>query len=99
LPSLVSLQGASIVSWVGIDEEGNTIELKAPAPSSPSSDPVPDTATASAAPVGGALDAHPRCFRVEGKHKGWAFKFRVQPVRSDGDEGHMESSRPTKDVE
>ncbi len=90
-------QGASNVSWVAIDDDGNLIEVKPPTPSPPASSvaPLPDLTTAS---TGSDVYAHPRVLRVTEAHRGCSFKFRVQPVRSDGNEGHMESSRPTGDV-
>ena len=48
---------------------------------------------------GGGLDgAHPAVLRLTGGHLGSLVKFKVRPVRIDGDEGHAESSRPTGEV-
>ncbi len=92
-----SSQGPSIVSWAAINEHGETVEVKPPTPSPPS-DPLPNNpektmAAAGGSAGGGEPDSHPRVLRLSAAHKGMDFKFRVLPVRSDGNQGHVESSR------
>lgn len=84
----------SIVSWVAINDDGETSVVKPPT-ASPASLPPPDPA----APAGSAADDHPRALRLNEALRKSAIKMKVQPVRSDGNEGHTESSRPTPDVE
>jgi hypothetical protein len=87
-------EGWSEVSWVAINEEGDTVEVKAPTPCDPDA-PLPDLD----APAGAAgADDHPRALRLTEALRGCMLKFKVKPVRSDGDEGHTESSRPTPEV-
>ena len=86
-------EGRSSVSWVAIGSDGETREVKACAPS-----PSPDVAPLPGAGSGSAGDAHPRALRVTEDLLGCILKFKVQPVRWDGDEGHQESSRPTAEV-
>ena len=61
----------------------------------PSEAPLPSGAE----PAGGAADAHPRALRLTPQLRGCLIKFRLRPVRSDGNEGHVESSRPTQEVQ
>ncbi len=44
------------------------------------------------------MDDHPRALRLTAAQAGCIIKFRIKPVRSDGDEGHTEGSRPTGEV-
>ena len=84
-----------VCSWVCIGDDGDIREVKAPVESPPvSTAPLP----ALNSPIGGIGDSHPRALRVSKELLGCLIKFRVQPVRADGDEGHLESSRPTKEV-
>jgi hypothetical protein len=90
---------------VAIDPEGQTVVLKEPAPAPP---PHQQVAAAVAGGDGGgggggggcALlpDAHPRALRLTRAHEGCLIKFKLCPVRADGDAGHAESSRPTPEV-
>lgn len=101
-------EGASLVSWVAIDHEGETVVLKPPTPSTPppgqeaqygraaataAAESDDDAAGAAALP-----DDHPRALRLTPAHAGCLIKFKVTPVRSDGEVGHTESSRPTPEV-
>jgi len=89
------IEGESLVSWVAIGEDGEATEVKpAQACPPPSRKPLPSPTD----PVGGSGDSHPRALRLTPALKGCLIKFRVQPVRNDGDQGHLESSRPTKEV-
>lgn len=88
-------EGASIVSWTIINDDGTLSEAKSPAPSLLSDQPLPEIQNTLS---NTQVDQHPRVLRVTKEHKGCAFKFRVQPIRTDGNEGHLESSRPTKEV-
>ena len=84
-----------ICSWVSIGDNGESREIKMPTVSRPVSlSPLP----AQNSPAGGPGDAHPRALRISPDLMGCLIKFRVQPVRADSDEGHLESSRPTKEV-
>jgi hypothetical protein len=86
-------EGTSEVSWIAINDAGDTIDLKPAAPSDPRA-PTPDAN----APAGSEADSHPRALRLLPEHAGYLIKYKVKPVRSDGDEGHTESSRPTAEV-
>ncbi len=89
-------EGRSRVSWVAINSEGETRELKGWQPSaSPDVQALPEAGNRSSSSSG---DAHPRALRVTEDLLGCIIKFKVQPVRWDGDEGHQESSRPTPEV-
>ena len=48
--------------------------------------------------TGSAADDHPRALRLTESLVGHLIKFKLKPARSDGDVGHMESSRPTPEV-
>ena len=85
-------EGSSVVSWVGINADGETVELKPPTEAPP---PPPDEGASSQL----LPDSHPRALRLRPEHVGCLIKFKVTPVRSDGDRGHTESSRPTAEVE
>lgn len=85
-----------ICSWVSIGDDGEVREIKTPAQSRPATVTVPMPSQNS--PAGGPGDAHPRALRISQDLLGCLIKFRVQPVRADSDEGHLESSRPTKEV-
>jgi PH domain len=81
-------EGQSKVSWTAITDDGDTVEIKPPTP-------------ALALPDGEQTavdDSHPRVLRLTEKEKGCLIKFKVQPIRSDGDEGHGEASRPTSEI-
>jgi hypothetical protein len=86
-------EGWSEVSWVAINEEGDTVEVRPPTACDPDA-PLPDID----APIGSPADSHPRALRLTEELRGCLLKFKVRPVRSDGDEGHTESSRPTVEV-
>lgn len=85
-------EGRSVVSWIKITEDGDTVEIKPPAPCPP----LPAEADAGGAEVLG--EAHPRVLRLTDAERGCLIKFKMQPVRSDGDEGHGEASRPTAEI-
>ena len=88
-------EGHSVVSWVAVGDDGETRDVKAPVRSAPpAAAPLPDAG----APPGAPGDAHPRALRVTRELEGCLIKFRVQPVRADGDEGYLESSRPSAEV-
>ena len=48
--------------------------------------------------AGSAVDDDPRVLRLTTAHAGCLIKYKVKPIRSDGDDGHAESSRPTAEV-
>jgi hypothetical protein len=83
-------QGASFASWIGVNDQGEIVEVKKPTevPVKPF-EYLPDVSS----------DDHPCALRLTNEMKGWLVKFRLQPVRLDGDQGHLESSRPTKEIE
>jgi hypothetical protein len=85
-------EGASVVSWVAITDDGATVELKPPTPCAPLPD---DDGGGDAQPP---ADDHPRALRLREEQRGCLIKFKIQPVRSDGDEGHTEASRPTAEI-
>ncbi len=60
----------------------------------PSLNPRPPS-PAAAAPT---EDAHPRALRLTERERGCLIKYKVTPVRSDGDVGHGEASRPTAEI-
>jgi hypothetical protein len=85
----------SVVSWVAVGDDGETRVVKPPAESAPpAAAPLPP---AGAPP--GAADAHPRALRLTPDLRGCEIKFKVQPVRADGEVGDLVSSRPTRSVE
>lgn len=43
-------------------------------------------------------EGYPNVLRLTEKEEGCLIKFKVHPVREDGDEGHTESSRPTVEI-
>ena len=89
------LEGESVCSWVAIGEDGESREVKEPRPCPPpSAAPLPTGAE----PIGSAADSHPRALRLTPQLRGCLIKFRLQPVRCDGNAGHVESSRPTVEV-
>ena len=83
-------EGNSVVSWVAITDDGATVELKPPTPCAP----LPDDDGSGPPPD----DDHPRALRLREEQRGCLIKFKIQPVRSDGDEGHTEASRPTAEL-
>jgi hypothetical protein len=88
-------EGASEASWVAIGDDGEAREVKPPtAAPPPRAAPLPTGAE----PPGSAADAHPRALRLTPELRGCLIKFRLQPVRCDGNAGHVESSRPTVEV-
>jgi len=84
-------EGASRVSWVAIGESGDVVELRPPTHS-----PLPHSDAGEPAAGAGADD--PRSLLLTPALVGSMLKYRVQPIRSDGNEGHTESSRPTAEV-
>jgi hypothetical protein len=89
------VEGASEASWVAIGDDGEAREVKPPTPCPP---PAAAPLPTGAEPPGGAADAHPRALRLLPELRGCLIKFRLQPVRCDGNVGHVESSRPTVEV-
>lgn len=89
-------EGRCEISWTAINDDGETVELKPPTPAAP----LPSSSSGGAEAGAGASigDDHPRALRLTSAHAGCLIKFRVTPVRSDGDRGHTESSRPTPEV-
>ena len=95
-------EGASVVSWVAVDPEGETVVLKPPTPAPP---PPPQQPPGDGDGDGGGAqqqlllpDDHPRALRLTAAHAGCLIKFKLCPVRADGEAGHTESSRPTAEV-
>jgi hypothetical protein len=89
------VEGMSVASWVAIGDDGEAREVKPPAPAAPPhAAPLPTGAE----PPGGDADTHPRALRLTPDLRGCLIKFRLQPVRCDGNAGHVESSRPTVEV-
>jgi hypothetical protein len=84
-------EGASRVSWVAIGESGDVAELRPPTLS-------PRPHSDAGEPAAGAGADDPRSLLLTPALVGSMLKYRVQPVRSDGNEGHTESSRPTAEV-
>lgn len=76
--------GAAEVSWVAIGDDGDTKVVKGPAQA--------------ALPGEGGEGQEAWRFVVPPELVGHIIKLRVLPVRSDGNSGHTESSRPTKEV-
>lgn len=79
-------EGASIVSWIAIKSDGETEEVKAP------------TAVSNVQLAEGSCVSDPRELKLTESLKGCMLKFRVIPVRSDGNSGHQETSRFTDEV-
>ena len=97
-------EGDTEVAWVAINDDGAVTELKPPAsiPQSTLSTykamaytDIPGAAAATAVALD---DAHPAVLRITAAHVGSLIKFKVRPVRADGDGGHEESSRPTAEI-
>lgn len=89
--------GPCRVWWVRIDEEGNTTDVTPPTPLPSPYTPRPSFADAcQVAPAeAGSPKIDPCILRLGPADAGCVFKFKVTPVREDGDEGHAESSRPS----
>jgi hypothetical protein len=78
-------EGASEVSWVRVAPDGSSSEVKGPSVIN---------ATVMPPPLGASKgDDHPCAYRVQPSDVDCVFKFRVKPVRADGDEGHAEAAR------
>jgi len=90
-------EGASLASWVAIREDGETVQLREPTPFDAGL-AAAAALVAAAAPGAPAGAEDPRVLRLGPELRGCELKFRVQPVRSDGNAGHTESSRPTAEV-
>ena len=88
-------EGRSVVSWVAIGDDGEQHVIK---PAVASESPLTVALPPTTAPVGAAADAHPRALRLTDKLRGCEIKFRVQPVRADGEMGDVGTSRPTEAV-
>jgi hypothetical protein len=95
--------GCHKVAWVAIDDSGETKEVRPPVALTP------DQAESMSANVAQGTspadvvdstegDSTPYCLRVDQSLVGCLLKFRVVPIRSDGEEGHQETSRPTAEV-
>lgn len=81
-------EGESIVSWIAIKSDGETEEVRAP------------TVISNDIIKGGVIDVlDPRELQLTESLKGCLLKFRVVPVRSDGNFGHQETSRPTDEIQ
>jgi hypothetical protein len=79
-------EGSSIVSWVAIKSDGETEEVRAP------------TAISNVQSENKDNNSDPRELQLTDSLKGCMLKFRVIPVRSDGNAGHQETSRFTEEV-
>jgi len=80
-------EGESIVSWIAIKSDGETEEVRAP------------TLISNDIIKGGIDVLDPRELHLTESLKGCLLKFRVVPVRSDGNFGHQETSRPTNEIQ
>ena len=94
--------GPCKVWWVRIDAEGESTDLIPPTALPEHYWPRNSFADAAqmAPPASepGVAKGDPCILRLGPKDQDCVFKFKVLPVRSDGDEGHAESSRPCADI-
>ncbi|KAA0160573.1 hypothetical protein FNF31_03708 [Cafeteria roenbergensis] len=81
------VQGGSRVSWIRVAADGSSSVVKGPLEVKPSQMPPALGFPPSAA------DAHPCAYRLGAVDNECVIKFRVQPVRADGDKGHAEAAR------
>ncbi len=94
--------GPCKVWWVRIDAEGESSDVTPPTALPEHYWPRHTFADAAQmappATEPGVAKRDPCILRLSAKDEGCVFKFKVLPVRSDGDEGHAESSRPCKEI-
>ena len=94
--------GPCKVWWVRIDAEGESSDITPPTALPEHYWPRKTFADAAElappATEGGVARGDPCILRLGPKDEGCVFKFKVLPVRSDGDEGHAESSRPCAEI-
>lgn len=83
------VEGPSEVSWLRVAPDGSSSTVKGPLPLDAAAGMPPKLASEPTEEG----DGHPCAFRLRAEDEGCVFKFRVHPIRADGDEGHTEAAR------